>query len=363
VKARIALFFAPPLLVLALLLGLVLAGGAIFANGTTASGVCGGGAAYGTGAIAWPMSAGSYKVSSGYGPRGGAFHAGLDLAAPKGTPIFAAADGVVAESKGPGGPGLPGTVGGFESWVVLDHTIDGQKVSTVYGHVDTYSVRPGDTVTAGQQIATVGNRGQSTGPHLHFEVWNGGRLSGGRSTDPQGWLAANVRPGEATTPAPAPAGGDTQLGPDTTTGKQSTLSLGSEQQRNAEIIVGVVKGRGLPLRAAVLAIATAMQESGLRNIDYGDRDSLGLFQQRPSQGWGTPVQILDPVYSTGKFLDGLVEVPGWDTGQLTQIIQRVQRSGFPLAYAKWEQQAQQLVAAAAGVDPITSGSGAAPSAC
>lgn len=78
-----------------------------------------------------------------------------------------------------------------------------------------------------------------------------------------------------------------------------------------------------------IALATALQESALRNIDYGDRDSLGLFQQRPSQGWGTPAQIMDPVYSAGVFYDRLAEVPGYSRLPLTVAAQRVQRSGFP----------------------------------
>jgi hypothetical protein len=103
--------------------------------------------------------------------------------------------------------------------------------------------------------------------------------------------------------------------------------------------------RGLPDRAVVIALATAQQESGLRNIDYGDRDSLGLFQQRPSQGWGTEAQVTDPVYAAGTFFDRLVGVPGWDTGRLTDVAQTVQRSGFPEAYQKHEAMAIDLTAA------------------
>src|ERR687889_1246985 len=86
-----------------------------------------------------------------------------------------------------------------------------------------------------------------------------------------------------------------------------------------------------------------MQESTLRNINYGDRDSLGLFQQRPSQGWGSPAQVLDPVYSTTIFLDKLLQVPNWDRLPVTVAAQTVQRSAFPDAYAKWEGLAAELV--------------------
>src|SRR3712207_3574887 len=95
-----------------------------------------------------------------------------------------------------------------------------------------------------------------------------------------------------------------------------------------------------------------MQESRLRNLDYGDRDSLGLFQQRPSQGWGTPGQVQDPVYAAGTFYDHLVTVPGWDSGRLTDVAQAVQRSGFPEAYQKHEGAAVELTAALAHGDKL-----------
>jgi hypothetical protein len=82
----------------------------------------------------------------------------------------------------------------------------------------------------------------------------------------------------------------------------------------------------------------------LRNLSYGDRDSLGLFQQRPSQGWGTEAQVQDPGYAAGKFFDHLVLVPGWETGRLTDVAQAVQRSGFPEAYQQWEPVATELAA-------------------
>ena len=124
-----------------------------------------------------------------------------------------------------------------------------------------------------------------------------------------------------------------------------SMTLTAEQVANAATIASVGRDRGLPERAVVIALATAQQESRLRNLDYGDRDSLGLFQQRPSSGWGTPEQVQDPVYAANKFYDHLVEVPGWETGRLTEVAQRVQRSGFPEAYQQWEELATQLAAA------------------
>jgi hypothetical protein len=124
----------------------------------------------------------------------------------------------------------------------------------------------------------------------------------------------------------------------------SSLTLSPEQVTNAVTIAGVAHDRGLPERAVVIALATAQQESRLRNLSYGDRDSLGLFQQRPSQGWGTEAQVQDPVYAAGKFFDHLVLVSGWETGRLTDVAQAVQRSGFPEAYQQWEPMATELAA-------------------
>ncbi len=128
--------------------------------------------------------------------------------------------------------------------------------------------------------------------------------------------------------------------------------LTAEQRTNAATIIGVVTSTGAPPRASLVALATAMQESTLRNLDYGDRDSLGLFQQRPSQGWGSPAQVRDPVYSTTIFLKRLLAIPGWEVLPVTVAAQTVQRSAFPDAYAKWEGLAAQLVGQLAGVAAI-----------
>ncbi|MGQ0842735.1 MAG: hypothetical protein ACT4QF_01240 [Sporichthyaceae bacterium] len=120
-------------------------------------------------------------------------------------------------------------------------------------------------------------------------------------------------------------------------------NLTNNQVRNAKTIIAVVHKKKLPKRAAVIAVATAMQESSLRNLNYGDRDSLGLFQQRPSMGWGSESQVVDPQYSTSKFLSELQRVPRWKTRPLTVAAQKVQRSAYPNAYARWEPLAQGLV--------------------
>ncbi|MFC5672825.1 heavy metal transporter [Streptomyces incanus] len=133
----------------------------------------------------------------------------------------------------------------------------------------------------------------------------------------------------------------------------ATYEFTPEQAVNAATIAAAGTTRDLPERAVTIALATALQESALRNIDYGDRDSLGLFQQRPSQGWGTPKEIMDPAYSAGKFYDGLKEVPGYTRLPLTVAAQRVQLSGFPQAYAKHEPDATLLAAALTGASEAT----------
>ncbi|WP_079148220.1 heavy metal transporter [Streptomyces agglomeratus] len=136
-------------------------------------------------------------------------------------------------------------------------------------------------------------------------------------------------------------------------GDGATYELSPEQAVNAATISAVGTSRGLPERAVTIALATALQESALRNIRYGDRDSLGLFQQRPSQGWGTQKQIMDPGYASEKFYEHLEKVPGYSRLPLTVAAQRVQRSGFPQAYAKHEPDAALLAAALTGRAPAS----------
>ncbi len=129
------------------------------------------------------------------------------------------------------------------------------------------------------------------------------------------------------------------------------LALQQEQAANAATIGAVAASRGLPERALTIALATAMQESDLHDVPDGDRDSLGLFQQRPSQGWGSARQILDPVYATNEFFDELVKIPGYARLPVTAAAQKVQRSGFPQAYARHEADASLLAAALSGRRP------------
>ena len=126
-----------------------------------------------------------------------------------------------------------------------------------------------------------------------------------------------------------------------------------DQAAVASTMVGVVLKRGLPERAAVLALAAGLQESKLSNLPagYGDRDSVGVLQQRPSQGWGTEEQLNDVHYATGAFLDALVKVMNWQTRPLTEAVQAVQISAIPEGYARHEPEAQALADALTGKTP------------
>ncbi|WP_156466300.1 hypothetical protein [Janibacter sp. Soil728] len=135
------------------------------------------------------------------------------------------------------------------------------------------------------------------------------------------------------------------------TALQQSVNFQPEQMHHASTIVLIAVKRGMPARAGSIGIATAIQESKLRNLSYGDRDSVGLFQQRPSQGWGTVEQLQEPVFATNAFYDALVKVDGWQDMVITEIAQEVQRSGYPEAYADHEQEGRIIASAMSGHSP------------
>ncbi len=152
---------------------------------------------------------------------------------------------------------------------------------------------------------------------------------------------------QASTPAPTPAPESSNSGGVGQPVTGSITPLNDERRSNAQIIIQVGRELGVPDYGIVIALATAMQESSLRNINWGDRDSVGLYQQRPSSGWGTVEQIMDQAYATRLFFGGpqnpnrgktrgLLDIAGWQNMALTDAAQRVQISAFPKAYAKWE---------------------------
>ncbi|SCL31654.1 hypothetical protein GA0070616_4306 [Micromonospora nigra] len=177
-------------------------------------------------------------------------------------------------------------------------------------------------------------------------------FAGGMVAGPvSGAVAAPAEAAPVTAVVQAEKAGKPDMGklvPHGVQGAQSRIDLSDEQVANAKAIVAATKKAGMDERAAVVAIGTALQESKLENLghlgDRNDHDSQGLFQQRPSSGWGTVEQITDPEYSTLAFLKGLKQVDGWQDMPLTVAAQTVQVSAYPDHYAQWEQQAADLVA-------------------
>lgn len=131
----------------------------------------------------------------------------------------------------------------------------------------------------------------------------------------------------------------------------NSVAVDTEQIQNASIIAGVAVRRGLAPRAASIALTTAYQESDLRNLDHGDRDSVGLFQQRPSMGWGSRKNLLNPYYATNKFYDALIKIHGWQDADITEIAQKIQISGYPDAYREHEADGRILASVLTGQSP------------
>ena len=249
-----------------------------------------------------PVDPALVQFTSPFGMRDGAPHQGIDLAGPIGTPIYAAADGTVAQA---------GDASGFGQWVVLDHVINGQLLSTVYGHIDTFSVSVGQQVRAGQQIATIGNRGQSTGPHLHWETWVGGR-TGGNAVDPQPQYEAAPAPGTTgpaqpapvpSTPAPVLAGAGGDLA------QPLPASAGSEQnmQVNTKRLI-----RALHLRFGDrLATLGGWRADGGGYNDHPSGQAVDAMIADFSSGAGvaTGDELLDYVMSNAAFFN--VEYAIW----------------------------------------------------
>ncbi len=145
-------------------------------------------------------------------------------------------------------------------------------------------------------------------------------------------------------PAPPPPGCQAGSG-------DQALSLENDQAVIAATIAGVAVRHRLPEQAVTIALATALQESKLHNLDYGDRDSVGIFQQRPSEGWGPAADLEDPVYATTKFFAALTRIHGYATMPVSQAAQDVQHSADGSAYVQWEGTATQLAAYFTGHSP------------
>jgi len=194
-----------------------------------------------------------------------------------------------------------------------------------------YTVRPAQTRPAARHAVTAPTAAQHAGPVRWYQVLD--KLNA--QTDPAAAAHHQLPYSDKLTPV--------SFG-----GPQSWMPVSPAQVANATTIVKQALAKRMGLRSAVIAVATAMQESKLLNLSYGTGDSLGLFQQQWDMGWGTPSQIMNPAYSADAFLNALRQYqagdPGWAAQPLWQSAQGVQKSAFPSAYAQWEGQAAQLVA-------------------
>lgn len=191
-----------------------------------------------------------------------------------------------------------------------------------------YTIRAGDTISAIAQ-----RHGVTTAAVLSANGLSRASIIYPGQTLTIPGAAAAPAPASAPAPAPAPA---------------ASVALDAEQSANAQLIIGIGRELGVPERGIAIALGTAMQESWLRNLDWGDRDSLGLFQQRPSTGWGTDAEVRDAARATRAFYGGasdpngyrtrgLLDIPGWQGMTYAQAAQAVQISAYPDRYAQWEQ--------------------------
>lgn len=296
----------------------------------------------------------AYKLTARFGQTGGMWssghHTGLDFAVigPDKT-IVAAAGGKVTTTD---------YSAAYGNQVVIDH---GGGISTRYGHMAQPStVKVGETVNAGARLGTEGATGNVTGAHLHLEV-----IRSGTTIDPEAFLkdhgvTLNGSPVEIARPQTVNAANSTSQSVTATRTDGQKVTLGGEQLTNAATITAVAHEKAVSDRGQVIALMAALQESTLRNLDYGDRDSLGLFQQRA--GWGSATERQTPRYAAAAFFGGadgpnrgsppgLLDTPGWEQMGLGQAAQAVQVSAYPDLYDRWEPVARAVLSAVGGTVP------------
>ncbi|WP_246023794.1 peptidoglycan DD-metalloendopeptidase family protein [Nocardia yunnanensis] len=281
------------------------------------------GSILGAGRHQYPIAPGAFTVTDGFGARGGT-HMGVDLAAPAGTPIYAAADGLVVAS---------GAASGFGDWVVIDSLdASGRRYSTVYGHMYETGifVHTGDIVQMGQHIADVGSNGESSGPHLHFELVPGGRLTGGHQVDPMPWLAGGT--------IPAPSTPYCENGFGTAGGNLASGKVPPELEiwyRRA--------GSLCPEISASLLAAQAQAESGFRSDAVSPDGAQGIAQFMPGtakalapdgqpyvidadgDGVASALEPADAIIGQGRYMCAIAKtIEGWESdgkvsGDLTAL--------------------------------------------
>lgn len=307
-------------------------------------------------------------------------HPGTDIAGmAEGTPFYAAAAGTVLVVDSGGAAGGNG---------IIIQGDDGVRYWYWHAATGSSKVKPGDHVEVGQELAGAGMTGFATGVHLHFQIMlpDPNNPDGkGIPTDPEPYMAergitlgqgapdqvSDTQKTDAAT-APAPAAPKTEspapkveINPiETDLPSGAKYVWDKNRVANAADIIAVGKGMGVPERGIIIALMTSLQENALENTPDGDRDSVGLFQQRPSAGWGTAEQVHDPKYAAAAFYGGpkgpnhgnppgLLDYPGWESKGLGEAAQMVQISAYPYEYSKWENTARQLYAALSGVDGNT----------
>lgn len=300
----------------------------------------GGAASVSTDGLAYPVDVNT-PISSPFGMRGGEMHAGTDLAGQLGAPIYAFADGRVVAAQDQG-------VQGFGGWVVITHTIEGKEMSTVYGHMDPggVMVSTGQEVKAGQQIARLGNSGRSSGPHLHFEIHEGNRLTANNPIDPGPWLekvknssSSSTPPGDnSDTPAAPPAAGNEDQA--RTLRIRQIIDAGQQQNASEDTIVAALAACKVESDCLNLA-SNAVPES----LNYpndgttpGDADSVGLFQNRVSiwsDTFGGLEKMMDPVEQIKWFYTTAATAGGSTPGELAANVER------PREDLRWKYSAEE----------------------
>ncbi|WP_394277847.1 peptidoglycan DD-metalloendopeptidase family protein [Luteococcus sp.] len=247
-----------------------------------------------TGEMSLPQAGAMAAVTSEFGPRWGTEHQGIDIAQGAGTPIYALADGVVAAA---------GEASGFGQWIVLDHNLNGERISTVYGHMfaEGVHVKAGDEVAAGQHIADEGYNGHVDPPgpggsHLHFEVWTGGRLTGGQAVNPRPWLEKAVEPGtagETSDPEATAPTGTTELAPD-------------PRLNETNLQINAVKaGRGGAANFPVVEVIGGWRSNGGAAADHPEGRAVDFMipQWETSEGKELGDEIVGHFLSNAEFYD------------------------------------------------------------
>ncbi|MEU8901256.1 peptidoglycan DD-metalloendopeptidase family protein [Nocardia sp. NPDC048505] len=297
--------------------------------------------------LAYPIDP-DIPISSGFGARDGGEHNGVDFAAPLGSPVYALADGTVTAAQDQG-------VGGFGGWVVLSHVIDGKPASTVYGHMDPGGVKVavGQQVRAGDTIAVSGKSGQSSGPHLHFELHDSpDRIQSYAPIDPTS-LLERIRSGDTTSPGPA----DEQAA--------AVAPTDSVVDANASAIIAAGQADGVPGEAIVRGLATGLVETEMRNlaseavpeskqypndgVAVGDHASIGILQQQVGMGYGTVAEMMQVQHQAQRFFRELL-ASDWAAKSFTESVADVQRPREDLRgkYGAREAEARALFERLAG---------------